>query len=355
MAGPEPLWNNSIRGFGGNFPHSRPAAGLFQHFFPAWEVALLGIVNEQCQPYYQEYKENAEPGTNGVYKVVECILNQFPQFRQLEMNISSIILGLTPTFLQAVGVGSVQLSLLHLHRPLLALALSLGSPAILPMHSDSYESTIKDILEKTLSQPDSTPQYRGLSLDMVTLVFAIGAAGNSWYLAYQLGYWSISMFAVGAAWLPIFWQALALLLHFGGLLSLRLTLCISHPPCISPDPNATCTTSQPKGRLGPARVASTLHSIGNMKGARRHKPPVNLKFRDNTSNMRQAMVKLLNWVLYVCITVHTAFGSVLLASLIFISVADSFSILFRYLASTLVCRMVLSFELSRMEVKVISP
>lgn len=353
MASLEPFFNTSIPGWGRQPVNSVPSPGLFEHFFPAWEVGLHSILDEQCKAYYQLYKETT--ARNNAYGVVECILQQFPQFRQLEMNISSVVLGLTPTFLQAVGVSPVELSLLHIHRPFLAFVLSIGSPAVIPMRSEGFGTTINEKLKKTAPQPGSTgtSQYRSLSLDLLTMVFAIGAVGNTWYLAYQLGYWSISVFSVGVAWLPMFWHSLTILFYLVGIWALRLTLSISRPQSTTSKLNATSTLAKPKGKSG--LITSILHRIEDMLEAVKQEPPINIQFHTNPSVKRQFLFKFLDWLLLIGITGYTAFGSVLLASLIFISVADSFSVLFRYLASAIVCRLVLSFELSRREVQETCP
>lgn len=358
-AGVDPLWNTTVT-WGVSVQWIPPSAKLFQNFFPAWDSALHKILSNGCQPYYQQYQEQAEAH---VYPVIECLLSQFPQFRQLEMNISSVILGLTPTLLQTVGVNTVQMSLLHVHRPVLAFILSAGSPARMPLRSELHMPTIKEtfpvIRHQHQQQPGSNSRpltrselAQSLVLDVVTFFFALGAAANSWYLAYQLGFWSICMLAVGVAWVPMVWQALAAVIHLVGLASFHLTLSVQRDRSTHKPVNATSTTRRPSGKRH--LVTSNLlvvQCIGRLlQSLQLRRPPVCLVERDNSlRSWRSSLRQFLNWLLYVGIAVYTVFGSVLLASLIFISVADAVTILSRYMASAVVCRMALVFELSRMQ------
>lgn len=354
-AGVDPLWNTTVT-WGVSVQWIPPSAKLFQNFFPAWDSALHEILSHECQPYYQQYQEQAEAH---VYPVIECLLSQFPQFRQLEMNISSVILGLTPTLLQTVGVNTVQMSLLHVHRPVLAFMLSAGSPARIPLRSELHMSTIKEtfpvVRHQHRQQPGSNSRpltrselAQSLVLNVVTFFFALGAAANSWYLAYQLGFWSICMLAVGIAWVPMVWQALAAVIHLVGLASFHLTLSVQRDRSTHKPVNATSATRQPSGKR--RFVTVIVQCMGSLLQKLQPRRPVCLVERDiSLRSWRSSVLEFLNWLLYVGIAVYTVFGSVLLASLIFISVADAVTILSRYMASAVVCRMVLVFELSRMQ------
>lgn len=355
--GVDPLWNTTVT-WGVSVQWIPPSAKLFQNFFPAWDSALGEILSNDCQPYYQQYQEQAEAH---VYPVIECLLSQFPQFRQLEMNISSVILGLTPTLLQTVGVNTVQMSLLHVHRPILAFILSAASPARMPLRSELHMPTIKETFpvirhQQHQQQPGSSSRsltrlelVQSIVFDVITFFFALGAAANSWYLAYQLGFWSICMLAVGVAWVPMVWQALAAVIHLVGLASFHLTLSVQRDLSTNKPVNATSTTRRPSGKRH--LVTSNLQCIGRLlQSLQLRRPPVRLVERDNSlRSWRSSLLQFLNWLLYVGIAVYTVFGSALLASLIFISVADAVTILNRYMASAVVCRMILVFELSRMQ------
>lgn len=354
--GVDPLWNTTVT-WGIPVQWISPSAELFQNFFPAWDSALHEILSQECQPYYQQYQEQAEAH---VYPVIECLLSQLPQFRQLEMNISSVILGLTPTLLQVVGVNTVQMSLLHVHRPLLAFILSVGSPARMPLRSEFHMPTICETFpvirhqQHQQQQPGSSSRSltrlevaQSVVFDVATFFFALGAAANSWYLAYQLGFWSICMLAVGVAWVPMIWQALAAVIHLVGLASFHLTLYVQRDHGTHKPVNATSATRQPPGKR--RLVTAIVRSIGRLLQSLQLRRPVCLVERDNSlRTWRSSALQCLNWLLYVGIAVYIVFGSVLLASLIFISVADAVTILSRYMASAVVCRMVLVFELSRM-------
>lgn len=274
------------------------------------------------------------------------------------MNISSVILGLTPTLLQVVGVNTVQMSLLHVRRPVLAFILSAGSPARMPLRSELHMPTIKEAFSVTRHQQHQQPRSnsqsptrlelaQSLVFDMVTFFFALGAAANSWYPAYQLGFWSICILAVGITWVPMVWQAPAALIHLVGLASFHLTLSVQRDGSTHKPVKTTSATRKPWGKR--CLVTVILQCMGRFLQSLQLHRPVCLVERDNALRpWRSSLRQFLNWLLYVGIAVCTVFGSALLASLIFISVADAVTILSRYMASAVACRMILVFELSRM-------
>lgn len=74
----------------------------FDQFFPAWNVMLQAYLSENCTVPYTAYKTGhvtAAGKSSLVTPVIECILDQFPEFRKSEMAASAEILGLLPTIL----------------------------------------------------------------------------------------------------------------------------------------------------------------------------------------------------------------------------------------------------------------
>lgn len=99
----------------------------FDVFFPGWDGMIQEILRTNCSRQYYYYRRG-EHGPEGeafmVFHVIECVLQQFPEFRKSEMAASAVILGLLPTTLQSLGSTSAETSLLGLRRPVLALLVS---------------------------------------------------------------------------------------------------------------------------------------------------------------------------------------------------------------------------------------
>lgn len=358
MASASSLWNTTITwGHPTNERIARSHA-LFQNFFPGWEAALQQILHNDCQEYLAHYQDPKDMSREAVYEVVECLLQQFPQFRQIEMNIASVILGLTPTILQVLGVTTVQTSLLSLRRPLLTFILSVGSPAVVPLRSHHHISVIEEIFPDARQRPSDLPAQnrrdpglvgwlstiRPFVASLLVHACTLGAVANNCYLAYQLGYWAICMFAVGDVWLPMLWIFLAPIVHIVGVVSLHLSISVHYI----------------KNNIKPAKAIRSSKSIGmrvftewfSEEGMHSHdSQAISLIVREKSpaQRWRSALLSFVNWLLYVGTAAHVGFGSVVLASLVFIDVSDSVEILGRYLVSTVVCRLVLVYELSRME------
>lgn len=102
----------------------------FDVFFPGWDGMIQDILRTNCSTQYYYYRRG-ERGPDGeaymVFRVIECVLQQFPEFRKSEMAASAVILGLLPTTLQSLGSTSAETSLLGLRRPVLALLVSVVS------------------------------------------------------------------------------------------------------------------------------------------------------------------------------------------------------------------------------------
>src|SRR5437667_4577503 len=101
----------------------------FHHFFFQWDERLKAIIRDNCSAEFQEYNDPDNHSRPATYNLIECMLDQFPSYRQAEIAVSGVILGLAPQIIHSVGANSVQISLLSLQRPLLALLISAGSPA----------------------------------------------------------------------------------------------------------------------------------------------------------------------------------------------------------------------------------
>lgn len=96
----------------------------FDAFFPGWDAMIQEILEANCSRQYAAYT-SGRVGPEGQaymgFPVIECVLQQFPEFRKSEMAASAVILGLLPTTLQSLGSTSAETSVLALRRPGLAL------------------------------------------------------------------------------------------------------------------------------------------------------------------------------------------------------------------------------------------
>ncbi|KAI5919148.1 hypothetical protein F4810DRAFT_517417 [Camillea tinctor] len=312
----------------------------FDHFFPAWNDKIQTILRNNCSEELATYREGNVDPTKAksalVTPVIECILNEFPEYRKAEMASSAVILGLLPTILQSLGSTAAETALLGLRRPVLAFLLSAGSPAVSPMKGSEFVETVATFIEGEskglailgFSWSRIPPSMRAL-ISVVEYLIVGGAVANVVDLAYELGRHAIVAFAPETVFCMPLWTFLAVVIHFAGVIALSIRV--------------------------------KLRKIGDGDGHRLHRratgfsdwvpnelipaafQPWRLQWREET-----IWFQLFSWALGVGIVAHVLWGTLVLSSLLFFSVTDSLIIVSRYIASSLVCRAIVRLELSGM-------
>ncbi|KAK8105679.1 uncharacterized protein PG998_003847 [Apiospora kogelbergensis] len=248
------------------------------------------------------------------------------------MAVSSVILGLIPVVIQQLGATTIEIGALSLRRPLLAAVLALGSPAVIPKRASDYtpqsvgwNGNQRQVTTGSRVFRRRRNLWQG-ALHYAVYPIALASLGNLAYLCYQLGYQAVSAFAVGTTFLPMLWAFLALLIHVAGASALHLRYEIRPA-----DPAIT-------GK----RMMDWLTSefVYHYSDSRRIR-------LDTVGGMREVWFQALTWLLYTATSVHLAFGTMVLASLLFISIADATTILARFIASAIVNRLILVHEFTR--------
>ena len=310
--------------------------GQFHNFFPQWNAGLQATLATYCTTAIDAYNNPNLKSSNATYAVIQCLLDQMPNFRQVEMNVSSVILGLTPTLIQSLGMTTVHTGILSQRRPVLAFFLSVGSPVVSTLQPTDYSDKIAHELReptgwypKKLFHNNSSWARYMVSLAEYLLVFA--AVANVSTLAYQLGYWSVSIFAIQITWLPALWTFLAFGIHIIGVFALRFRFKLHYPV------DQSSRQHQERRQWRIVRwLERELIPAGFQPGI------VVLRQKDNP------WFHVLTWILYFSVIAHVLFGTMLLSSLLFISSSDAVGIAGKYALSTVACRLVMVFELMGM-------
>lgn len=153
------------------------------------------------------------------------------------MSAAAVVLGLAPTILQMVSPSPAETALLSVRRPVLALLLSLASPATVFSEAASYADKIGALSKPLSGQARGSFPYtaarlfggRGGSrnytaslLSLIQYLLALAAVANSAYRTYQLCVWTVCSFSPITVFLPALWHGTVVLLHLGGWIVLRL-------------------------------------------------------------------------------------------------------------------------------------
>ncbi|KXJ86355.1 hypothetical protein Micbo1qcDRAFT_168416 [Microdochium bolleyi] len=344
----------------------------FDKFFPFWDEKLQGILRNNCSAELEVYKTGDRPEGAGlsslITPVINCVLETLPEFQKAEMAASAVVLGLVPTILQTLGSTPAETALLALRRPFLAFLLALGSPSVAIMKTSEFMMTVRDLVEHGDTRPTTISSYRWrhvtskwrMAMSVAEYIITGAAVANVIYLAVQLGFNAIVMFAPETIFMVPLWTFICVIIHLGGVLILYLKLKIENNgpqagpvhQMRNPEPysnsssgqqyHSTAVSGPPSDSIGILRRRTTVLSEEFTPAA--FQEPKRLRWRQET-----ILVNFLIWVLSIGTLINLVLGSMIFSSLLFFSVRDVLLLVARYLVSTLVCRAIVRIELSGMK------
>jgi hypothetical protein len=315
----------------------------FKAFFPAWNNYLLDIIDNDCPEQRDMYNDpsNNPKAFGPGYHLALCILNEIDEFRKIEMGVTTLLLGLLPTMLQQGGPTVAEVSVLATRRPLLASLLSIAMPSVSmggPM-ANPAEALRLPVDFQVRAGFLAVATWPWILISMAEYIIAAAGVANIFYLVYQLAYRSVSVSSIAMysgilpQTYPIFmWLSLLVPVHTFGYMSLKLSY----------------RASEEVGNIETPKVKalswkSWLRFIGGEFIPCAQGDPLLLTKEDKTvlSIVVHYLTSLATGVVFV-------FGSVALSSCIFISLADVVPVIARAMLGSIVCRLVLTFELHGM-------
>jgi hypothetical protein len=104
------------------------------------------------------------------------------------MNTATVVMGLTPTILAAIGPTATEIALLSFHRPLLTILLSVGSPELFLNRLAMFDNPLKIIDNNAgaLVVPPLSTHWAVLT-SVVQYILAGGAVVNVLYTSHDSG------------------------------------------------------------------------------------------------------------------------------------------------------------------------
>ena len=250
------------------------------------------------------------------------------------------MLGLLPTVLSLAGTSTIESGLLALRRPLLALLVGVGSTSVFPMRTNEYKDPVEMLRARKGEyklQPRRSAVWERTIVGMEYL-FAVLAIANLAQCSYVLGTRAVCSFSFETAYAPMLWAFLAIPCHVFGAIAVFLRVKIEEENVVS--------RKQPFF----SRLRAELH--------RR----LRMEFQVSSSQPRATLGLRVesNWFLFISwftstgIVLHIILGTLVLGSTLFISALDADQVVAQFLASTLVCRAILTYELRGMR-RVVKP
>lgn len=306
----------------------------YLQFFPVWNGIIQKHLHTNCTEQYNNYLSQVvppgAPNSRLSNQVLNCILRNLEEFRKAEMAASSVVLGAMPFMLHALESPTVETALISRRRPVLALLLAVGSPAVPTMKGTGFSAQVSEYVARSgdpLAIPGvdwrRMPSIVGPLLSLGQYMLVSVAVANVLHLAYRLGANAVVVFAPDVIFLPPLWSCLAVLVHLAGVLALRLRV--------------RSQSSDETGRSGARGFApwSPWEIIPLV-----WQPAERLVWREDT-----ILLLAVTWLLGTVIPMHLIFGTLIFSGLLFFSVIDAVMITARHCGSAIVCRAVVRMEL----------
>ncbi|KAH7041229.1 uncharacterized protein B0I36DRAFT_225495, partial [Microdochium trichocladiopsis] len=327
----------------------------FDQFLPDWNPMLQGMLSNNCSSELATYKTGERPPNTKfsvlITPVIDCILENLPEHRKMEIGASAVVLGLLPTILSALGSTPAETALVHLRRPLLAMLLAIGSPSVIIMKTSDYKRFTDDLVKEFAKELHPDPRDsataaavapliawkhmasrpRRIALSIVQYLVVLAAVGNVMSLWYQLGFHAIVSWAPETIFMVPLWSSICVVLHFGAVWIQSLRLRMWSVGDGHETSKGTSASQQLRRFFGRCAEEYTPSAFQEQR---------KIRWRGDS-----AFVNFLIWLLCIGAVINLIFGSMIFSSLLFFSVQDVLLIATRYLVSTIVCRGVSRMEL----------
>ncbi|KAB8273842.1 hypothetical protein BDV30DRAFT_238369 [Aspergillus minisclerotigenes] len=292
---------------------------------------------ETCLENAPEWlKESMAVGVGCRTEAVEtCILENSPEWIKSNMAAASVLLGLLPTILSLAGSSTAETGLLAQRRPFLAFLLAAGAPAVSPIRTFDY----RDPLQVVCTSSDSVRLLPALqsrrtwrfAIILIQYLLAASAVVNVAHTSWQLGVQTLCSFSTETTFHPLLWTFSALIIHILGAIAVNRRIRIVE---LSADPPVTFL------RKARRRVSEEFRLSADQAKA-------SLTFKQQSYTFICT-----SWCTSTGTILHLIYGTLTFSSIVFISTQDALGVVARYLASTIICRVILMFEIHGMRMAI---
>jgi hypothetical protein len=311
---------------------------LFYDFFPQFGHILGEIFTTGCHSQIQAYHASTNISNLEItgWAVIDCLYNVSDAGRQITYAGTGVLLGLLPTILSIFGSNTWETALLSTKRPFLSFLLALGAPVVTPTRlfdsTDAREFLSVPSAER-LKLPLPTTLFSQRLLCVIEYALALAAIANVTSIAVQLAVMAVtlSVSPISQRYHWILWTYIAAAIHSFGLLAFHSRSEWRH------------LASSPQ--TDEAKLSKALHHrvrscIANeFQLCSQHAPQ---RFMWRRENLLSFLLSA--WVSFL-IVAHIIYGTTIFSSTQLVLGADAIGIIARYMASAIVCRAVLVFEL----------
>lgn len=272
--------------------------------------------------------------TSPTHEVADCLLENVPELVKSRMASAQVLLGLVPTLLATMGAGPQETGILAIvgRNWVLALLLSVGSPAVFPIRSFEHMKSLEDLAQRPMHRPDLL-QRLGPMMTFVEWTLAMASVANIAELAWELGARAIFTTFPNAEWVTAIWMFVGVFIHILGTITISMRTRIDIFDSRSDAPES-----------GHGHDHSRPHIISHM--GRFYPRRYQHKHRKVTILPESTWFFILAWFTSILTAAHIIFGTMVFSGALFISDLDAMVVIGRLLGSVVVCRMILTYRLS---------
>ncbi|KAI2463272.1 hypothetical protein F4781DRAFT_417179 [Annulohypoxylon bovei var. microspora] len=336
---------------------ARPWSPQFEAWYPDHRKFLANVSQGICNLTLRDYRAAYEAPRGSVestkilsicYRHEACILSQYGDNFQANAQGASVVLGLFPTLMSvSIGPSVSEIYLLSIHRPILAMLITLGSPTY--QVSKLFEYHHPGLLlhpENNKLQIFISSKSFAMFLSILEYFVALLASGTVLYTTVEMGQKSILAWGCTTQFAELSWAVFALvpqILVTGGYAVLSRNRHTSQP-----------TQHQRQHRPHIEICQATLQRMLTTFAI----PLLDVIKREVTvcakQELRRGVMKqgprpavVLNIIAQCMCFILFAFGTFMFSSVLFVTVTDVFvQIYVRLFFSALFCRLILVIELA---------
>lgn len=340
-----------------------PTQTRFVQWFPQYRQRLAASA-QNCQAEIYNYRHSiSTPGCAAPCAcAADCVLANATETMKANMGAASVLLGLMPVVLPFMGPTLAEVALLSSQRPVLALLLAFGTPALNPYQLFAPLGARETVRAGTGSLAGARVlaglEDGGLAvwLSISVLEYFVACAASFAQIAATvvLGLRTVVSWRCNVHFLVLTWLMLSIVPHLAGIVSfwctIRPRVRVDHARAPSPAAKANpgvrvgVTESTP-GRLRwcAEAIRAEVHPCSSPH-FRRPKLP---------EPRHSVTADLWNWAASVLTVAHMIFGIVLLSAVLFISTLDALTVVLAYIIPAALCRVIMLFELAGIRSKVL--
>lgn len=309
----------------------------FRRWYPEFGFQFNTILHTNCTTElstclhakkdhaHMDFFTGGSPTNELAQPVVNCILGYTSEFIKINTASAQVLLGLTPSMLAVLGPSTEETSLLSVagRRPLLALLIAAGSPAVFPMHAFDNNDPIELLRDREGRKAPPLLKYKSaLAVMVFEYLLVIAAISNIATISRDLGFQAVCSFAPHLTYLVLLWAFLILIIHGSGSIALFLRIRVNHEEKSSNRVlrwiRIQFTPFQEEGLISVKVVPETYWFL------------------------------TFSWVTAILTVCYNIYRTLTFSSILFISVRDSVAVIGRYFVSVICCRMVLMYELAEL-------